>query len=97
MYKRWQGNSGRVVRVEEGAPPPPAATSPTAPPPAAAPPPRQHPPRPGNPLSALPNLLQNSLGELETEDVLLALILYLMYRESGDTELLLILGAMFLG
>ena len=37
------------------------------------------------------------LGEgFETEDVLLLLILYLLYRESGDQELLIILGAMFL-
>ena len=33
---------------------------------------------------------------LETEDLLLLLILYLLYRESGDTELLVIMGAMFL-
>ena len=33
---------------------------------------------------------------LETEDLLLLLILYLMYRESGDSELLIIMGAMFL-
>ncbi len=32
--------------------------------------------------------------EWETEDLLLALILYLAYRESGDRELLIILGAM---
>lgn len=37
-----------------------------------------------------------SLCELETEDIILLLILYLMYRESGDTELLIIMGAMFL-
>ena len=37
-----------------------------------------------------------SFGELETEDIILLLILYLMYRESGDSELLIIMGAMFL-
>lgn len=38
------------------------------------------------------------LGDLnlETDDLVMALILYLMYRESGDTELLVMLGAMFL-
>jgi len=35
------------------------------------------------------------LAELETEDLLLLLILYLLYRESGDSELLMILAAMF--
>lgn len=33
---------------------------------------------------------------LETEDLILLLILYLMYRESGDKELLIALGAMLL-
>ena len=35
-------------------------------------------------------------GELETEDLLLLLILYLLYRESGDTQMLLVMGAMLL-
>jgi hypothetical protein len=38
--------------------------------------------------------LNISLGSLETEDIILMLILYLMYRESGDIELLIALGAM---
>lgn len=50
------------------------------------------------PLGKLPILgdLPKKLGELETEDLLLILILYLMYRESGDRELLIIMGAMYL-
>ena len=36
------------------------------------------------------------MRDFETEDLLLVLILYLLYRESGDEELLVILGAMFL-
>ena len=39
---------------------------------------------PGTPRPAAP----------ETEDLLLLLILYLLYRESGDSELLMIIGAM---
>ena len=35
-----------------------------------------------------------SLADLESEDLLLILVLYLMYRESGDKELLFILGGM---
>ena len=42
----------------------------------------------------LQRLLSASLGELETEDLLLLLILYLLYRESGDKDWLLTLGAM---
>ena len=69
-------------------------------------PPRQYPaPRPPDapkprqlPLlgGSLADLLPKSFGELETEDIILLLILYLMYRESGDSELLIIMGAMFL-
>ena len=33
---------------------------------------------------------------METDDLILALILYLMYRESGDKDLLIMLGAMLL-
>ena len=33
---------------------------------------------------------------METDDLLMALILYLMYRESGDKDLLIMLGAMLL-
>lgn len=34
--------------------------------------------------------------DLQTDDLLLLLILYLMYRESGDKELLFMMGAMLL-
>ena len=40
--------------------------------------------------------LKFNLAELEMEDYILMLILFLMYRESGDTELLIALGAMLL-
>ena len=61
--------------------------------------PPKEPPKP-RPLpllgGSLADLLPKSFGELETEDIILLLILYLMYRESGDSELLIIMGAMFL-
>ena len=47
-------------------------------------------------LEGLSRLLPEKLGKLETEDIILLLILYLMYRESGDSELLIIMGGMFL-
>ena len=47
-------------------------------------------------LERLTKMLPEKIGELETEDYILLLILYLMYRESGDSELLIIMGAMFL-
>lgn len=42
----------------------------------------------------LRRLLSRGLGDLETEDLLLMLILYLLYRESGDRDWLMTLGAM---
>ena len=50
-------------------------------------------------LRARRGILDGILGRLdianwETEDLLLMLVLYLMYRESGDSELLIILAAM---
>ena len=55
--------------------------------------------KPGSMLKALEGLkrlIPGKTEELETEDLILLLILYLMYRESGDSELLMIMGAMFL-
>jgi len=92
MYNLYRGNSGRVRRVEEPKTHPPAQ-------PAKQPPrtPQKMPVNPlYNPLSQITDFLPGKLSELETEDVLLMLILYLMYRESGDSELLMIMGAMFL-
>ena len=89
MINRYEGNTGRVVRVAEAGdqrPPPPF------PPPA---PPRFPPPvRPSgpDPLSRL----FSGLGELESGDLLMLLVLWLLYRESGDQELLLIMAAAFL-
>ena len=88
MINRYEGNTGRVVKLPEAqdlaaVPPPP-------------PPPR---PRPGRgPFPGFADLgrILPGMQDFETEDLLLVLILYLLYRESGDEELLVILGAMFL-
>ena len=101
MYNRYQGNTGRVRRVEEGHRGEPERSAPqphhSAPPPG-----RGKPPAPakasGPPglMEPVGRLLPGTREELETEDLILLLILYLMYRESGDSELLMIMGAMFL-
>lgn len=90
MYNRYKGNSGAVERVYDKAP---SGAAPQKP--AMKPAVRKAPPPPllGG---SLRKLLPKDLGELETEDILLALILYLMYRESGDRDLLIIMGALFL-
>ena len=86
MYKRYHGNSGRVEHVEER-PAPPVSASPPPPP---QPPP---PPPPGSLTRLLGQFLPGGREPLETEDLLLLLILYLLYRESGERELLIMMGA----
>lgn len=101
MINRYQGNSGRVERFPESGEErraPPREQIPRRQPP---PPVRQKPPEPApggllNGLGNIGRLLPDKIGELETDDIILLLILYLMYRESGDSELLIIMGAMFL-
>lgn len=87
MYNRYKGNSGKVIRVEDSLSSAPESK------PKSKPPAKRMPP---NISGTLQNIIPRTLGELETEDLLLILILYLMYRESGDKELLIIMGAMYL-
>ena len=91
MYKRYRGNSGHMEWVEEHAVP--SEPFPMPPPPPPWPPPQE---RPGFLSGLLGRFLPGLQEGLETEDLLLLLILYLLYRESGDMELLIILGAMLL-
>ena len=92
MYNRYRGNSGKPERVEERISPQPVGKSVPVPKKN-----RSAPPLAGGNLSSLlPKNISRNLSGLETEDLLLILILYLMYRESGDKELLLIMGAMYL-
>ncbi len=96
MAKRYEGNTGRVRPLEEHTEP---RARPASPPPPEPPPPEPLRPPGMNPLSELlprqlQRMLSGSLRDLETEDVLLLLILYLLYRESGDSYFLLTLAAM---
>ena len=50
--------------------------------------------RPAFDLGAL--FSKTEIAGMETDDLLMALILYLMYRESGDQDLLIMLGVMLL-
>ena len=90
--KRYDASTGRVSGVPES-----VAVTPVAP--VMPPPPPPSRPRPAPPPSfggLLPGRLLPGLGELDSEDYLLLLILWLLYRESGDLELLIIMAAMFL-
>ncbi len=92
-YNRYQGNSGRVQRVEEphGVPLPPPRMTPPLPGPGER--------RPPGPLSGLSGELGRLLKklspmELETEDLLLIAVLYLLYRDSGDEDFLFMIGGL---
>lgn len=93
MINRYEGNTGRMVRMPEEQDLRPAPAPPPPPPPPPLPPRRPRGFFPG--FADLSRILPGT-ADFETEDLLLLLILYLMYRESGDEELLIILGAMFL-
>lgn len=86
---RYYGNSGRMERLPERPIPPPP---PPMPPPPMPPPPPS--PRPAPELNRL--LRRFDLRRLERDDLLLLAILYLLYRESGEKELLIVMGAMIL-
>lgn len=81
--------SGAFRQGEEPSP----RAEPEAPSPASAPAARR-PPRPSFDLSSL--FQKTEAVGWETDDLLLALVLYLMYRESGDKDLLIMLAVMLL-
>ncbi len=91
--KRYDASTGRVSGMPESfvAPPPPPS-----PPLVPSPPPRPRPAPPPPFGGLLPGRLLSGLGELDSGDLLLLLILWLLYRESGDLELLVIMAAMYL-
>lgn len=101
---RYQGNSGRVYRVQEpsaapGHRPPAGEPAVREPRPIPGPPPGQR--RPLSPLSGLSGDLGRLLGRftlssLETEDILIIVVLYLLYKESGDEDFLVMMAAMAL-
>ena len=94
MPKRYQGNSGSFSWLPQPGPPHPPEPPP-GPAPFDGPPPPAPPPPPPQPLGL--HLLPKLLGELETEDLMLLVLCWLLYRESGDSDWLIVLGALILG
>ena len=88
MYKVYHGG-GPPRRVEE---PHESHAPPHRPPP---------PPRPdgfADPIrQTVESLLGRITGELETEDFILLLRCWLLYRESGDSDWRIVLAALILG
>lgn len=98
VYNRYHGNSGRVERVEDTR----AARHGSGLPPFNIPAcPASKEGNPPGPLSGLSGsvgklLRRLSSGGLETEDFLLIVLLYLLYRDSGDEEFLFAIGCLLL-
>ena len=90
MLNRWQGNTGKVQRIDE------ASLGQQEPFHTAAPPPQSSGNAFENIMKKIEKIVPGTKEPLDNEDIILLLILYLMYRESGDSELLIIMGAMFL-
>ena len=102
MYNRYDGNSGRYVRVDDAPAPPEKTGAPRKQGGTPAPPPRksgiasQYRPERRDTADIFSRIIPNAIAELDTEDVILMLVLYLLYRESGDKDLLIMMGSLFL-
>ena len=95
MVNRYIGNTGRVQRIPEQMPPRQAGqTRRDDVHPAKKPPPKMN----GGGLDRSVQRLMSRIspGNMEREDLILLLILYLLYRESGDLEFLITLAAFML-
>lgn len=95
MINRYIGNTGKVQRIPDELRVHRSAESDLAAPPQVQcikkPPPKHLGGGVGN---SIQNIIRRlSLQQMEQEDLILLLILYLLYRESGDTEFLITLAA----
>ena len=109
LYNRYIRNDyGQYERVPQqepprSAPPPPPFQEPSTPPP---PPPREphEPPPPSSPpqhppldLRFVDRLLDKlHLGDLDSGDLLLLLIMFLLFRQEADEEVLIALGLLLI-
>ena len=106
MYNRYvrndQGQYARLPQEELQSPPPPQVPidEPLREPPSKPPdpPPKKvtHTPRPAE-MKILNGLLDKlHLGDIDAGDLLLLVLLFLMFRENGDEELLIALGLLLI-
>lgn len=95
LYNRYiRGSDGGYTRVAQSDPPPPGPDMPPPPPP----PPRDSPPPGRAPEMDLLNrlLARLHLGDLDSGDLLTLLLLFLLFREGADEELLIALGLLLI-
>lgn len=90
--RRYDGNTGRYIYVPDHQPQRQRQPAPEPPPP-----PKKNTPPPKGFGSGIEKFLSGIFSQgFEVEDLLLFAVLFLMYQESGDKELLIIMGGMFL-
>lgn len=105
--RRYDGNTGRYIHVPDEVIPsqnsdrrehsPQEATPPREAPAPELPRYKKATPPPNQLGSGLQNILSNIFAQgFEVEDLLLFAVLFLMYQETKDKELLIIMGGMFL-
>ena len=101
LYNRYiRGSDGSYTRVAQPDPPPhsapPPPPGPDMPPPPP-PPPRDPPPGRAPEMDLLNRLLARlHLGVLDSGDLLTLLLLFLLFREGADEELLIALGLLLI-
>lgn len=97
LYNRYiRGSDGGYTRVAQSDPPPHSAPPP---PPGPDMPPPPPPPPPGRApeMDLLNRLLARlHLGDLDSGDLLTLLLLFLLFREGADEELLIALGLLLI-
>ena len=103
MYNRYiRNDAGRYERIPvEEAPPPPPDTGGPEPSPGPGGPGGFPPPAGGGPASSGKGLFSGileklNLKDIDTGDLILLLIIFLLFREGGDEELLIALGLLLI-
>ena len=102
MYNRYTRNdNGVYTRISQtDTPPPGGGSKPGGPPPGPQPPPEPKPPSgpPHRPARDILNRLLEKLhlGDLDSGDLLVLLLLFLLFREKADEELLIALGLLLI-
>lgn len=97
LYNRYiRGSDGGYTRVAQPDPPP-HSTPPPPPGPDMPPPPPPPPPGRAPEMDLLNRLLARlHLGDLDSGDLLTLLLLFLLFREGADEELLIALGLLLI-
>lgn len=95
MYNRYiRNDDGVYARQPQQEPDPPRQEVPPSPPP---PPPPEPPPKGGAQIPFLSGIMEKlHLGSVDFGDLLLLLLLFQLFREDGDEELLIAIGLLLI-